>query len=89
MAVSLMEGQLLEEACGSLGLEKKGLRRQGHVNVKDLLLGKSHFNEVILRDRVPVEIPMPEGVYHGNARVERHTWKRPRWQCSAGRRPAK
>ena len=28
---------------------------------------------------IPVVIPMPEGIYHGTAKIELATWKRPLW----------
>ena len=32
-----------------------------------------------IKHGIPVVIPMPEGVYHGTAKIERRTWKRPLW----------
>lgn len=53
--------------------------RQGSINFKDLVLGRQQHELETLKDGIPVVIPMPEGNYHGIARIERRTWKRPRW----------
>lgn len=53
--------------------------RRGHIDLRDVILGKSKHSSQVLRDAVPVQIWMPEGVYQGKAKVERHRWKRPRW----------
>ena len=43
------------------------------------LLGREQYTCETLRDGIPVIVPMPEGVYHGTAKIERRTWKRPLW----------
>lgn len=53
--------------------------RQGAIDFADLVLGRRRHQLEILKDGIPVVIPMPEGVYHGTAKIERRTWKRPRW----------
>jgi hypothetical protein len=52
--------------------------RQGSLHFARLL-GKQRYTNVVLREHIPVDIPMPEGVYHGTAKVEQATWKRPLW----------
>lgn len=49
-----------------------------NLNVRDLVLGRACYSVEDLAC-VPVQISMPEGVYHGVATVRRQTWKRPRW----------
>lgn len=49
------------------------------LDIPDLLLGRSRCTTEVLREGIPVTIPMPEGMYSGVARIERRTWKRPRW----------
>lgn len=52
-------------------------------DVADFALGRTKFNREVLRGDIPIKIPMPEGVYSAVARVERCTWKRPRWFAKA------
>ena len=53
-------------------------RRTHCFNPVDFLLGRAkHTCEETGSE--PVEIPMPEGVYHGVAVFETRTWKRSRW----------
>lgn len=52
--------------------------RQGHIDFRNLL-GKPRHTCEVLRANIPVAIPMPEGVYHGVAKVECRRWKRPLW----------
>ncbi len=49
------------------------------LNIPDLILGRSRCETEVLRDGIPVTIPMPEGIYSAFAKIERRTWKRPRW----------
>lgn len=53
--------------------------RQGSIHFDDLLLGKQRHTLEILKENIPLQIPMPEGVYQATAKIERRTWKRPRW----------
>jgi hypothetical protein len=53
--------------------------RQGSIDFKNLLLGRQKHQLETLKHGIPVVIPMPEGVYHGTAKIERRTWKRPLW----------
>lgn len=53
--------------------------RQGSIDFADLVLGRRRHQLEVLQQGIPVVIPMPEGVYHGIAKIERRTWKRPRW----------
>ena len=53
--------------------------RQHTVNFPDVLFGRQRCTTELLRDGIPLSIPMPEGVYAATAKVERRTWKRPRW----------
>lgn len=48
-------------------------------NVQDFMLGRTRYRSETLRDGIPLKIPMPEGVYPAVAKIERCTWKRPRW----------
>jgi len=48
-------------------------------DIKDFFLGRMNTTHETIRDGIPVEIPMPEGVYLGTAKVERYHHKRPRW----------
>lgn len=43
------------------------------------LLGPQTFSCVTLKENIPVVIPMPEGVYHGTAKIEKRRWKRTLW----------
>jgi hypothetical protein len=52
--------------------------RQGSFHFANLLGRQTHRLETLKRD-IPLEIPMPEGVYHAVAKIERRTWKRPLW----------
>lgn len=49
------------------------------INLPDLVLGRTRHRLDIVRERIPIAIPMPEGVYQATATFERRTWKRPRW----------
>ena len=51
------------------------------LNLPDLVLGPHRHVLMTDREGIPVQIPMPEGVYHGTAKFERRTWKRPRWRA--------
>lgn len=53
--------------------------RQGTIDFADLLLGRRSHHLEELKSGIPVVVPMPEGNYHGTAKIERRTWKRPRW----------
>jgi hypothetical protein len=53
--------------------------RQGHVDFKDLALGKTAHELVVLKEGITLRIPLPEGTYSAVAKIERRTWKRPRW----------
>lgn len=48
------------------------------VDLRDLVLGKTRYSTEELA-LVPCEVPMPEGSYPAVAKIERATWKRPRW----------
>lgn len=52
--------------------------RQGSFHFASLL-GKQTYACETLKDGIPVTIPMPEGAYHGVAKIERRTWKRRFW----------
>ena len=52
--------------------------RHGNFNFGSLL-GPMKYSCETLREDIPVEVPMPEGIYSGSARIERRTWKRPLW----------
>lgn len=52
--------------------------RQGSFHFANLL-GKESYSCETLREGIPVQIQMPEGVYRGTAKVERARWKRPLW----------
>lgn len=53
--------------------------RQGSIDFADVFLGRRKHHLETLKSGIPVVIPMPEGNYQGVARIERRTWKRPRW----------
>lgn len=48
------------------------------LNIPNLILGRQRCQTEIVRS-FPTQVPMPEGVYAAVAKVERRTWKRPRW----------
>lgn len=48
-------------------------------DLRRFVLGRERCDTQIVKENIPVVIPMPEGVYRGTAKVERRTWKRPRW----------
>ena len=48
-------------------------------DIPDFFLGRTKTTRETVREGIPVEIPMPEGVYRGMAKVERYNHKRPRW----------
>ncbi len=52
--------------------------RQGSFHSANLLGKQRHTLETLKQD-IPLQIPMPEGVYHAVAKLERRTWKRPLW----------
>lgn len=52
--------------------------RQGSFHFASLLGKQTHTLEV-LREGIPLAIPMPEGVYHATAKIQRRTWKRRFW----------
>lgn len=45
----------------------------------DRLLGKMQHSKEILESNIPVQVPMPEGIYNGVVQLTRDIWKRPRW----------
>jgi hypothetical protein len=49
------------------------------IRFRELLLGRTRYTSETLRGGIPLVIPMPEGAYAAVAKVERCTWKRPRW----------
>lgn len=49
--------------------------RQGSFHFADLL-GKQRCTTTLIEEGIPVAIPMPEGVYHGLAKIERREWVR-------------
>ena len=49
------------------------------LDLKRLVLGRERCTVEILKQGIPVTIPMPEGTYRGTAKIERRTWKRSRW----------
>lgn len=46
------------------------------------LLGRQQYTKEIVKDGIPIQIPMPEGCYRAVATFERCTWKRPLWFAS-------
>lgn len=52
--------------------------RQGSLHFANLL-GKQRHTLEVLKEGIPLAIPMPEGVYHAVATIERRTWKRRCW----------
>lgn len=48
------------------------------LNLPDAVLGRTKYTAEELA-LVPCSVPMPEGVYPAVAKIERCTWKRPRW----------
>lgn len=52
--------------------------RQGNINFLDTLLGRNQVEWEVM-EKALVAIPMPEGVYHGEATVKKRIDKRPRW----------
>lgn len=53
--------------------------RNGSFHWWDWLTGKPVLNRELIEGPVGVTIPMPEGGYQATAKIERSTWKRPRW----------
>lgn len=53
-------------------------RRGLVIHFDDLLLGKARYTKETLSTHDAL-IPMPEGCYPATVKVERQTWKRPRW----------
>lgn len=49
------------------------------LDLRRLLLGRERCDTSIVREGIPVVVPMPEGNYNGVVKIERRTWKRPRW----------
>lgn len=49
------------------------------LDLKDLIGGKTRYTCEVVAEGLPCTVPMPEGVYAATAKVERRTWKRPRW----------
>jgi hypothetical protein len=49
------------------------------LNLLDAFLGRTKYTTDTVRSGIPLVIPMPEGVYRAVAKIERCTWKRPRW----------
>lgn len=58
-------------------------RRGVSLNIPDLVFGRTQVETSVLRENIPVEIPMPEGSYRGTAKVECRIWRRPRWLPTA------
>lgn len=52
--------------------------KHGSFHFDDFFLGRTKFESKIIETR-NVQIPMPEGVYQGKAKMEESTWKRARW----------
>ncbi len=52
--------------------------RQGNFNVVDFLLGRQRYERRTIEER-DVLVPMPEGTYQANAKLEEFIWSRPRW----------
>lgn len=50
----------------------------GHWNILDKILGGSKYSKELISTH-DVIIPMPEGGYPAVVKIERCTWKRPRW----------
>lgn len=49
------------------------------IDLANLFLGRQKYTTATLKTGIPLEIPMPEGVYRAVGRIERSTWKRSRW----------
>lgn len=49
------------------------------LNIPDVILGRAKYSTELVADRIACTVPMPEGQYAAMAKVERATWKRPRW----------
>lgn len=52
------------------------------VDVLDLVLGRAKYRTEELASGILCRVPMPEGSYAAVAKIERQTWKRPRWFAS-------
>jgi hypothetical protein len=50
-----------------------------HIDLRDLVLGRQKCKTEELAAGIPCQVPMPEGIYHAIAKIERRTWKRKRW----------
>jgi hypothetical protein len=50
----------------------------GNFNPKNFLLGRNKYSSEVVEEKRTV-IPMPEGSYPATVKLERCTWKRPRW----------
>jgi hypothetical protein len=48
------------------------------INFKDIFLGKKKHSLEILGEG-EAQIDMPEGIYPATYKIEKRTWKRPRW----------
>lgn len=53
--------------------------KDGSFNILNFLLGEEKFKSEIIKDKVSVEIPMPERSYKGFITLTKDSWKRPRW----------
>lgn len=43
------------------------------------LLGRQQYTNEVIKADMPIQIPMPEGIYQAVAKYERSSWKRPLW----------
>lgn len=59
--------------------------RDGHIDLVDLLLGRTIYESVTLKEGIEVGIPLPEKTYPATAKLEVATWKRPRWPFTTRR----
>jgi hypothetical protein len=53
--------------------------RSGNFHWWDCLTGKPAYTSEVTEGPVEVLVPMPEGAYRATVKLERLTWKRPRW----------
>ena len=49
------------------------------IDLKRVFLGRQRCDVETMRENIPIVVPMPEGNYHGTAKIKRYTWKRARW----------
>ena len=52
--------------------------RNGRFYFTDFFLGRMQYSSELIEERV-VQVPMPEGCYEATIKLEKCTWKRPRW----------